>query len=156
MVKCIGEESHKQERTQTIVTNLQVCIIENQLVMVRKKINKDFDTADCGIRNLLDRVGDKWSLMIIDMLSEGTLRYSELDHKIESISQKMLTVTLKSLETDGLINRKVYPQIPPKVEYSLTELGATLLPSITMLKNWAVESSPAILEARSRMQSKNQ
>lgn len=112
--------------------------------------------ANCGIRNLLDRVGDKWSLMIIDMLSEGTLRYSELDHKIGSISQKMLTVTLKSLETDGLINRKVYPQIPPRVEYSLTELGGTLLPSITMLKKWAADSQPAILAARSRMQSKDQ
>jgi len=109
--------------------------------------------ADCGIRNLLDRVGDKWSLMIIDLLSEGTLRYSELDHKIESISQKMLTVTLKSLEADGLIDRKVYPQIPPKVEYSLTALGETLLPAITILKKWAVDSRPAILEARSRLQS---
>jgi len=108
--------------------------------------------ADCGIRNLLDRVGDKWSLMIMDILgTEGTLRFSELDHKIESISQKMLTVTLKSLETDGLISRKVYPQVPPKVEYTLTELGSTLLPAITMLKNWAVESMPAILEARDRM-----
>lgn len=124
--------------------------------MIRKEIKKDFDMADCGIRNLLDRVGDKWSLMIIDMLSEGTLRYSELDHKIGSISQKMLTVTLKSLETDGLIDRKVYPQVPPRVEYSLTELGETLLPSITMLKRWAADSQPAILEARSRMQSKDQ
>jgi len=120
--------------------------------MIRKEIKKDFDMADCGIRNLLDRVGDKWSLMIIDILSEGILRYSELDHRIESISQKMLTVTLKSLETDGLINRKMYPEIPPRVEYSLTELGKTLMPSINMLKNWAVESRPAILEARSRMQ----
>jgi len=136
------------------VTNRHVCYIENQLVMIRKEIKKDFDMADCGIRNLLDRVGDKWSLMIMDILgSEGTLRFSELDHKIESISQKMLTVTLKSLETDGLINRKMYPQIPPKVEYSLTELGQTLLPAINMLKKWAVDSMPAILEARSRMQS---
>jgi len=110
--------------------------------------------ADCGIRSLLDRVGDKWSLMIIDMLSEGTLRYSELDHKIGSISQKMLTVTLKSLEADGLIDRKVYPQVPPRVEYSLTELGETLMPSITMLKKWAADSQPAILEARTRMQSR--
>lgn len=85
--------------------------------MIRKQIKKDFDMADCGIRNLLDRVGDKWSLMIIDLLSEGTLRYSELDNKIGSISQKMLTVTLKSLERDGLIDRKMYSQIPPKVEY---------------------------------------
>lgn len=119
--------------------------------MIRKQIKKDFDMADCGIRNLLDRVGDKWSLMIIDLLSEGTLRYSELDNKIGSISQKMLTVTLKSLERDGLIDRKMYSQIPPKVEYSLTPLGETLLPSITMLKKWAVDSQPAILEARSRI-----
>ena len=123
--------------------------------MIRKEIKKDFDMADCGMRNLLDRVGDKWSLMIIDMLSEGTLRYSELDHKIGSISQKMLSVTLKSLETDGLIDRKVYPQVPPKVEYSLTALGETLLPSIAMLKKWAADSQPAILEARNRMQSKD-
>lgn len=121
--------------------------------MIRKEIKKDFDVADCGIRNLLDRVGDKWSLMIIDILSAGTLRYSELDQKIESISQKMLSSTLKSLETDGLIDRKVYPQIPPKVEYSLTLLGATLLPAINILKQWAVDSRPAILEARNRMQS---
>ena len=112
--------------------------------------------ADCGIRNLLDRVGDKWSLMLIDILSEGTMRYSELDHRILSISQNMLSATLKSLETDGLISRKVYPQVPPKVEYSLTELGKTLLPSIMMLKKWAADSMPAILEARSRMQQKDQ
>jgi DNA-binding HxlR family transcriptional regulator len=124
--------------------------------MIKKEIKKDFDMADCGIRNLLDRVGDKWSLMIIDILSEGTLRYSELDHKIGSISQKMLTVTLKSLETDGLIDRKVYPQVPPRVEYSLTELGETLLPSIMMLKKWAADSQPAILEARNKMQFKDQ
>lgn len=121
--------------------------------MNRKKINKDFDTADFGVRNLLDRVGDKWSLMIVDILGgEGTLRYSELDHKIESISQKMLASTLKSLETDGLISRKVYPQVPPKVEYTLTELGVTLLPAIAMLKNWAAVSMPAILEARRKTQ----
>jgi DNA-binding HxlR family transcriptional regulator len=123
--------------------------------MIIKKVNKDFDSADCGIRNLLDRVGDKWSLMIVDILGiEGTMRFSELDHKIESISQKMLTVTLKSLETDGLISRKLYPQVPPKVEYTLTPLGETLLPAINMLKTWAAESTPAILEARARMQSK--
>lgn len=122
-----------------------------------KKINKNFDTADCGVRNLLDRVGDKWSLMIVDILGEtGTMRYSELDHNIESISQKMLASTLKSLETDGLITRKVYPEVPPKVEYSLTDLGKTLLPAIVMLKNWAFENTEAILKARNRMKkSKN-
>ena len=120
--------------------------------MNRKKINKNFDSADCGVRNLLDRVGDKWSLMIVDILgSNGTMRYSELDHKIESISQKMLASTLKSLETDGLIGRRVYAEVPPKVEYSLTDLGKTLLPAINLLKSWALENTPAILAARSSM-----
>ncbi|CAM4040749.1 transcriptional regulator, HxlR family [Pedobacter westerhofensis] len=119
--------------------------------MIRKEIKKDFDMAECSVRNILDRFGDKWSLMVIDLLREGKLRYSELDNKIESISQKMLTVTLKSLETDGLISRKVYPQIPPRVEYTLTELGQTLLPAIDMLKKWAADSMPAILAARSKM-----
>jgi len=118
--------------------------------MNRKKINKNFDSADCGVRNLLDRVGDKWSLMIVDILgSNGTMRYSELDHKIESISQKMLASTLKSLETDGLIGRRVYAEVPPRVEYSLTDLGKTLLPAINLLKSWALENTPAILAARS-------
>lgn len=123
------------------------------MIMSVKKINKNFDTANCGVRNLFDRVGDKWSLMIVDILgSTGTMRYSELDHKIESISQKMLASTLKSLETDGLISRKVYPEVPPKVEYSLTDLGQTLLPAIVMLKKWAFDNTPAILEARSKSQ----
>jgi DNA-binding HxlR family transcriptional regulator len=152
MVKGIFQPGTNQERTQTAVTNCHVCFIENQIVMIKKEIKKDFDMADCGLRNVLDRFGDKWSLMIVDILSEGTMRYSELDQKIESISQKMLTVTLKSLETDGLISRKVYPQIPPKVEYSLTAFGATLLPPIAMLKKWAIDSTPTILEARARMQ----
>lgn len=91
--------------------------------------------------------------MIVDILgSTGTMRYSELDHKIESISQKMLSSTLKSLETDGLISRKVYAEVPPKVEYSLTDLGQTLLPDIVMLKKWASDNTPAILEARSKSQ----
>jgi len=141
----------KQERTPIPVTNRRVCNAVNQKIMIRKKIKKDFDTEDCGIRSLLDRVGDKWSLMIVDILgSEGTMRYSELDHKIESISQKMLASALKSLEIDGLVSRKVYPQVPPKVEYSLTELGETLLPAIAVLKNWASASMPAILEARKK------
>lgn len=145
--------NRKQERTPRSATNVQVCFVDKQRIMSIKKINKNFDTADCGVRNLLDRVGDKWSLMIVDILgSTGTMRYSELDHKIESISQKMLASTLKSLETDGLISRKVYPEVPPKVEYSLTDLGQTLLPAIVMLKKWTFDNTPAILEARSKSQ----
>jgi DNA-binding HxlR family transcriptional regulator len=106
---------------------------------------------DCPIRNILDRVGDKWSILIVIMLGRhGTLRFHELNQHIGRISQKMLAVTLKSLETDGLIVRKVYPQIPPKVEYTLTELGESLLPAIMPLYNWANDHMPAILASRNK------
>ena len=93
---------------------------------------------DCPVRNVLDRVGDKWSILIISILGEcGTLRFNELNHLIGNISQKMLTVTLKTLEADGLVARRMYPQIPPKVEYNLTPLGESLLPAIDSLTQWA-------------------
>ncbi len=103
----------------------------------------------CPIKNVLDRVGDKWSILIIDFLGHhGTLRFNELAKLIEGISQRMLTVTLKTLEADGLVSRKLYPQIPPKVEYSLTDLGRTMLPTIAVLKEWAEAIMPAILRSR--------
>lgn len=106
---------------------------------------------DCPVRNVLDRVGDKWSILIISILGEcGTLRFNELNSLIGNISQKMLTVTLKTLEADGLITRKMYPQIPPKVEYSLTPLGQSLLPAIDSLTQWAKENMPAILASRAK------
>lgn len=99
----------------------------------------------------MDRVGDKWSVSVIDMLGRfGTLRFNEINNHIGSISQKMLTVTLKTLEADGLVSRKLYPQIPPKVEYSLTELGRSILPPFSMLKEWASENMPAILKSRAQ------
>jgi len=101
----------------------------------------------------LDRVGDKWSMLVIDMFGRfGTLRFNEINNHIGSISQKMLTVTLKTLEADGLVSRKLYPQIPPKVEYSLTEFGRSILPSFAMLKEWASENKPAILKSRAQHQ----
>jgi DNA-binding HxlR family transcriptional regulator len=107
----------------------------------------------CPIRDVLDRVGDKWSILTIVMLGDhGTLRFNELNHLIGNISQKMLTVTLKTLEADGLIVRKMYAQIPPKVEYSLTDLGRSLLPPIMTLYHWANENMPAILTSRTQYQ----
>jgi len=106
---------------------------------------------DCPVRNVLDRVGDKWSILIISILGEcGTLRFNELNHLIGNISQKMLTVTLKTLEADGLVARKMYPQIPPKVEYNLTPLGESLLPAIDSLTQWAKINMPAILASRAK------
>ncbi|MGQ8336625.1 winged helix-turn-helix transcriptional regulator [Sunxiuqinia sp. A32] len=101
-------------------------------------IEKFSNLQDCPIRNVLDRFGDKWSMLVLLLLNEEpVLRFNEIHKYIESISQKMLTVTLKSLEGDGLIKRTVYPQIPPKVEYNLTTRGKTLIPHLNELVKWA-------------------
>ncbi|MGZ3872911.1 MAG: winged helix-turn-helix transcriptional regulator [Mucilaginibacter sp.] len=113
--------------------------------------------TDCPVRNVLDRVGDKWSILVISILGEcGTLRFNELNQTIGNISQKMLTVTLKTLEADGLVARKMYPQIPPKVEYSLTALGESLLPAIASLTAWAQQNMPAVLASRARYKKSSQ
>ena len=104
------------------------------------KLKKYGDTEQCPVRNVLDRFGDKWSTLVLLILGEqDKLRFNELHRYINGISQKMLTVTLKKLEADGFIHRQVYPQVPPRVEYSLTELGHSLLPNIQNLVQWANE-----------------
>ena len=96
------------------------------------------DADNCPVRNVLDRIGDKWSVLVILLLGDAdTLRFNEIHKYIGTISQKMLTVTLKKLEADDLIHREVYPQIPPKVEYNLTERGQSLLPNLKNLVSWA-------------------
>lgn len=102
----------------------------------------------CATRNILDRVGDKWSVYIVATLSEGPQRFNEMKRAIEGISQRMLTLTLRGLERDGLITRTAFPTIPPRVDYELTTLGRTLLVPITALKAWADESQEAIRLAR--------
>jgi DNA-binding HxlR family transcriptional regulator len=104
---------------------------------------------DCPVRNVLDRIGDKWSILVITILGEnGTLRFNEINAIIGTISQKMLAVTLKTLEADGLVSRKIYPQVPPRVEYTLTERGQSLLPAMSGLVEWALENMPAIKVSR--------
>lgn len=94
----------------------------------------------CPIRNILSRMSDKWSLLILSTLSSnGVMRYKELNAAIPDISQKMLSSTLKRLEEDKLVNRKMYGEIPPRVEYSLTQTGKELMPSVGMMINWALE-----------------
>ena len=103
-----------------------------------KEINAEYLT--CPIRNVIDRFGDKWSLLILYHLNvKGTLRFGEIFHEMTDISEKMLSAKLKDLERDHLIHRKSYPVIPPKVEYSLTPLGESLMPHIDSLIGWAVE-----------------
>lgn len=117
--------------------------------MIEKKEINYTEAENCPVRNILDRFGDKWSTLVILILGEQeTLRFNELQKKIGTISQKMLTVTLKKLEADGLISRKVYAQIPPKVEYKLTNLGLSLLPKLHSLVQWANENMEEITQNR--------
>jgi len=138
-----------QEGTATSVTNFQVTIVHFQQFMVKENLKKYEGILDCPVRDVLDRVGDKWSILVITILGEeGTLRFNEINAVIGTISQKMLTVTLKTLEADGLVSRKVYPQVPPRVEYTLTERGSSLLPAMTQLIDWALQHMPAIKASR--------
>ena len=104
---------------------------------------------NCPIRNVLSRVGDKWSMLVLFTLeSNDNQRFKELQRNIPDISQKMLTATLKMLEADGLIRREVFPEVPPRVEYSLTMKGKSLLPLIDNLLSWASENMEDIIESR--------
>jgi DNA-binding HxlR family transcriptional regulator len=106
-------------------------------------------TEDCPIRNILSRLGDKWSLLVLVSLSaNGTMRFSDIYKSIGDISQRMLTVTLRSLEKDGLVSRKIYPEIPPRVEYSLTESGERLMPHLNSLVDWALNNMQDIVASR--------
>lgn len=102
----------------------------------------------CEVRQLLDRIADKWSLLVIALLEQQTMRFNELRRAIDGISQRMLTVTLRNLERDGLVDRTVYAEIPPRVEYQLTPLGCTLLGIIQSLVQWTEEHQHEIAHAR--------
>lgn len=102
----------------------------------------------CPVRDVLDRIGDRWSLLILSELSEGTLRFSVLRRRIDDISQRMLALTLRHLEQDGLIARTVHPTVPPSVEYSLTDLGRSLLEPVEALVAWASHNHDNIRSAR--------
>ncbi len=104
---------------------------------------------ECPIRNILARMGDKWSLLALYTLAQnGTMRFGELRRALPDISQKMLAATLRTLTEDGLVVRRLYPEIPPRTEYSLTERARTLLPHLDALIGWAIEHSEAILADR--------
>ena len=112
--------------------------------------SKENIAENCPVRDVLDRLGDRWTLLVITELQDGTLRFSKLKARIEDISQRMLAQTLRQLEKDGLVSRKVYPTIPPKVEYSLTALGTSMLEPIGHLIEWASKNHHAVRDARSR------
>ena len=104
---------------------------------------------NCPVRNVLSRVGDKWSMLILFTLeSHPTIIFKELQRNIPDISQKILTATLKTLEADGLVKREVFPEVPPRVEYSLTAKGLSLLPLIDNLLTWASDNMEDIIASR--------
>lgn len=112
---------------------------------------------DCPIRNILARISDKWSLLVIytlDKYGKEPVRFKELQRQIPDISQKMLTVTLRTLEEDGYVTRTIYPEVPPRVEYTLTDRTRSLLPHINSLIEWALENRVAIMQDRSKARQK--
>jgi DNA-binding HxlR family transcriptional regulator len=102
----------------------------------------------CRAREVLQRVGDKWSVLVIDLLGQGTMRFTELHRAIDGITARMLTVTLRGLERDGIVTRTIHPVIPPRVEYALTPMGRTLLDTIGQLVSWTESHLPEIEAAR--------
>jgi DNA-binding HxlR family transcriptional regulator len=104
--------------------------------------------VDCPARQLFDRISDKWVGLALTALSKESQRYSELSRTITGVSQKMLTQTLRNLERDGLVSRRVTPSVPVRVDYELTPLGQSLLPAVQMLKIWAEENIERVQDAR--------
>ncbi len=106
------------------------------------------DHPDCGIRDVLDRIGDKWSVLVIVELASGIRRFRELQRAIDGISQRMLTLTVRRLERDGLVTRTVYPTVPAQVTYELTERGISLSLLVKQLADWSLDHKDSIGASR--------
>jgi DNA-binding HxlR family transcriptional regulator len=126
-------------------------------ITVARPSELEHTPANCHAREMLARVGDKWSVYVIHVLGDaGTLRFNELRGRVNGISQRMLTVTLRGMERDGLVTRTIYPEVPPRVEYALTRLGATLRQLVGGLVQWSeahlkeVDTARAAYDARAR------
>ena len=112
--------------------------------------NWDVYSADCPTRKVLDRVADKWAVLVLGLLSKEPVRFNQLRRKIEGVSQKMLSQTLKSLERDGLVHRKAIPTVPVTVEYSITPLGRTLVETVDGLRIWAETHMGEVQKSQNR------
>jgi DNA-binding HxlR family transcriptional regulator len=108
----------------------------------------DIMDPECPSRIVFQRIGDKWASLVVQVLAEGPVRFSELRKHVHVVTPKVLTQTLRTLERDGLITRTVFAQVPPRVDYDLTALGRSLLGPLTVLRVWAESNVPSILEAR--------
>ena len=121
----------------------------------RNSVNLGIISANyptCPFRNVISRFGDKWSLLILYVLSshETSMRFSELERSISDISSRMLSSCLRTLEADALVTRTIYPEVPPRVEYSLTEIGQSLIPHLNALTTWAIEHFDAVIAHRAK------
>lgn len=146
-----------QEGTALLSSNTDVTNVAPQVKQGEKKFKEIFEKANvkastvCPVRDIIARISDKWSILAILALGgHGTLRFNELKNVIGDVSQRMLTVTLKNLEADGLVTRTVYPQIPPRVEYNLTPLGYELMQQYSVFAEWASGNEKIILAARKK------
>ena len=112
-------------------------------------ISHDPNSTSCrAVAGVLQRIGDKWTVLLVGLLSDGPKRFNEMKRAVNGISQRMLTLTLRGLERDGLVTRTVYPTVPPKVEYALTELGKTLTETLNAIGQWARMNGDAVEAAR--------
>lgn len=120
------------------------------------KPGNSHDTEKCrAVADILSRIGDKWSVNVVRFLARGPMRFNEMRREISAISQRMLSLTLRGLERDGLVTRTVTPTIPPRVDYALTPLGKTLIGPICALSDWAIANQDAVDEARARFDLEN-
>ncbi|MDL2244893.1 helix-turn-helix transcriptional regulator [Parabacteroides sp. OttesenSCG-928-J18] len=118
--------------------------------MEEKNLKKFEANGYCPVRDVVSRLGDKWSILVLTTLKEnGRLRFSEIQRSIGDVSQRMLTVTLRSMEADGIVRREIYAEVPPRVEYELTTLGECLFPRLQALVEWAQEHIDIIMQNRS-------
>src|ERR1700761_67871 len=117
----------------------------------------DHTSSDCrAVSSVLARVGDKWTVLIVALLGDGPKRFNEIKRMVGGISQRMLTLTLRGLERDGLVTRTVFPTVPPRVDYELTPLGRSLWEPVEALGAWAHEHQPEIESARARFDGRNE
>lgn len=128
-------------------TNTGVTLQATEVAASLEPCGRD-DHPDCGIRDVLDRVGDKWSVLVIVELASGPRRFRQLQRAIEGISQRMLTLTVRRLERDGLVLRTVYPTVPAQVDYRLTQTGASLTHLVKALADWSLAHRDSIAAAR--------
>lgn len=141
-----------------MVTGIEIIELRrNEKVAEKAKSEKRIfhNTEDCPVRNVVAQIGDKWSLLILFALVDGSERFNALKSRIEGISQRMLTQTLRDLEREGYVNRTVYPEVPVRVEYALTEMGKDIVKPLYKLVCWADDHQEEIKQARKKFDEKS-